>query len=68
MPLLKSCPLKWSSPEGPISKGEAFRMRHEVPRVEKKKTRDETDHDRRHSLDLDRSIPVTETKVEFGDL
>ena len=53
-----------------IPESEAFRTRHEVPRV-KKETRDETYHyvtEGRDSLDVDRRIPVTETEVEFCDL
>ena len=44
-----------------IPESEAFRTRHEVLRVKK-------DLPPRDLLDVDRSIPVTETEVEFCDL
>ena len=49
-----------------IPESEAFRMRHEVLRVKK---RDKGGNlPPRDLLDVDRSIPVTETEVEFWDL
>ena len=44
-----------------IPESEAFRTRHEVPRVKKELPP-------RDSLDVDRSIPVTETEVELCEL